>query len=96
MRQLDGIVETSAPIALRNGARYGTVVLGMSLEGVRRSIARERSIALVVCLAVFLFGALMSYGVASFLTRPIVELHSTGTGPFTADRDRIKQLRLAA
>jgi len=28
--------------------------------------------------------------------RPIVELHSTGTGPFTADRDRIKQLRLAA
>jgi len=28
--------------------------------------------------------------------RPVVALHGTGTGPFAADRDRIKQLRLAA
>src|SRR5881392_350602 len=81
VRQLDGIVETSAPIALTNGARYGTVVLGMSLEGVRRSIAR------VVCLAVFLFGALMSYGVASFLTRPIVELRAASVRIAEGDYD---------
>src|SRR5437868_7502461 len=87
VRQLDGIVETSAPIVLTNGARYGTVVLGMSLEGVRRSIARERSIALVVCLAVFLFGALMSYGVASFLTRPIVELRAASVRIAEGDYD---------
>jgi two-component system sensor histidine kinase/response regulator len=75
-RQLDGIVETSAPILLSNGARYGTVVLGMSLEGVRRQIARERGIALAVCLAVLLVGALLSYMVASVLTRPVTELHA--------------------
>jgi len=28
--------------------------------------------------------------------RPVVALHATGTGPFAADRHRIKQLRLAA
>jgi hypothetical protein len=28
--------------------------------------------------------------------RPVIELHPTGTGPFAADRGRIKQVRLAA
>jgi signal transduction histidine kinase/CheY-like chemotaxis protein len=76
VRQHGWIMETSAPIVLSNGSRYGTVVLGMSLEGLRVQIARERSIALVVCLGVFLVGALLSYLVASVLTRPMTELRA--------------------
>src|SRR5256885_11104109 len=70
-RVRDGIVEASAPVVLANGARYGTVVLGMSLRGVHEQIARERAIALAVCLGVFMFGATLSFVVATILTRPI-------------------------
>jgi PAS domain S-box-containing protein len=62
-----------APIST-HGRDYGRLVLGLSLDGLRAQIARDRLTALVVSLATLAVGAALSLVLAGRIAAPIVLL----------------------
>jgi PAS domain S-box-containing protein len=72
--RVDGsLVKVTLPIE-SNGIRDGTLLLGLSLDNLRRDIGRERQVALAVSLAIFLFGGGVSLILAHRISRPVIKL----------------------
>jgi PAS domain S-box-containing protein len=69
------MIKVSLPVEF-DGVRDGTLLLGLSMSQVDREIRRERHVALVASLGIFLFGGAVSLLVAHRITRSVVELRA--------------------
>ncbi|HEX6107721.1 MAG TPA: response regulator [Gemmatimonadales bacterium] len=73
LRRERGLVKVTMPVEFQ-GTRYGTLLLGLSMDEVRREIRRERHVALVASLLIFVLGAGVLLLVAHRITQPVVDL----------------------